>query len=302
MSSPLRSPENEVAIVMRTFDRPLFLTRAVQSVLKQSYQSWRLIIVNSGAPDDVQAVMNHASGEFRGRVVVIQSVQRGGLQCIGCLTNEGLAAAEESRWVTVLDDDDTWHSSFLARAVERLTVQKRHPDVRGVAAQSMVLNEVLESGALRQVDAKPFNPGLRRIELMSLAASNLFTGNAFVYEREVLSQIGLYSETLPVLDDWDFNLRFALKFDIDVISEPLANYHRRMATSDLGRAHQNTSHELHDFIYNKIVNDHLRADLARGLTGLGPLMAVSSRLRAVSEKIGKIEQRTRARASLPKEG
>jgi glycosyltransferase involved in cell wall biosynthesis len=287
---------------MRTFDRPLFLTRAVQSVLKQSYQSWRLIIVNSGAPDDVKAVINQASGEFRGRVVVIQSAQRGGAQCIGCLTNEGLAAAEESRWVTVLDDDDTWHSSFLARAVERLTVQKRHPDVRGVATQSMVLNEVLESGALRQVDAKPFNPGLRRIELMSLAASNLFTGNAFVYEREVLSQIGLYSETLPVLDDWDFNLRFALKFDIDVISEPLANYHRRVATSDLRRAHQNTSHELHDFIYNKIVNDHLRADLARGLTGLGPLMAVSSRLRAVSEKIGKIEQRTRARASLPKEG
>jgi glycosyltransferase involved in cell wall biosynthesis len=286
--------EDDVGIIMRTRDRPVFLARAVESVLRQQYEGWRLVIVNNGEEGPVREVLDRSKAALRRRVTVVQEPHRESPSRIGRLTNKGLRAVD-SRWVTVLDDDDTWHPTFLGRAIERLTVSRRHPNVRGVVTQSMVVNEVLEDGIPKVRSVRDFNPGLRCIELMALAASNPFTCNSFVYERAVLDELGLYDETLPVLDDWEFNLRFAQRFDIDVIPEPLAFYHQREQVDDTNAAMQNTPAEQHQFFYNKIVNDRLRTDLMKGQSGLGTLMAVSSKLKAMSEKIGRIDQRTRDR-------
>ena len=53
---------------------------------------------------------------------------------------------------------------------------------------------------------------------------------SFVFRREIFTEIGLYNEELPVLGDWEFNLRFIAKHDIFVIQKPLANYHHRLST------------------------------------------------------------------------
>jgi hypothetical protein len=56
---------------------------------------------------------------------------------------------------------------------------------------------------------------------------NFFPPIAFLFRRTVHDQVGGYDETLPVLGDWDFNLRFLLKADIGVLPKPLAYYHHR---------------------------------------------------------------------------
>lgn len=291
MAQALNKHEDQVTIIMRTCRRPIFLARAVQSVLDQEHAQWQLVVVNDGPAADAGGVIERFAERLQGRVQVMQSAGSGTPPCIGRLTNEGLRASD-GRWITVLDDDDTWDPAFLRRTVGRLSDARRHPQVRGVATQSLIVEDQVGGGILTEGPTRTFNPGFCRVDLLSLAAANLFTSNSFVYERSALEQAGYYDETLPVLDDWDFNLRFARKFEIDVIAEPLARYHRRTAT-DASPAHRNTPDPLHDFYHNKIINDRLRSDLDSGSTGLGWLMALSGRLKSMSEKIGKIEQRTR---------
>ena len=42
-----------------------------------------------------------------------------------------------------------------------------------------------------------------------------------------ITEIGGFNETLPVLGDWDFYLRFLSRFNIAILPKHLANYHQR---------------------------------------------------------------------------
>jgi glycosyltransferase involved in cell wall biosynthesis len=290
MHLPQSVQTDGVAVIMRTRDRPQFLGRAIESLLAQNFQQWALVLVNSGAPETVTTCLRPHASDLAGRVGVVHADPKQH-PVIGSLTNLGILQSE-SRWITVLDDDDTWDPTFLSRTTARLSHERRHPDVRGVATQSDQVEDILEDGRYIEGATSPFNPTLRRVELLAMAAANLFTGNAFIYERSVLATVGTYSETLPVLDDWDFNLRFAARYDIDVIPECLAHYHRR-TTVPLQAEAANTSLDAHSFFHTKIVNDYLRQDMETGKTGIGWLMALSGRLRSMSEKIGRVDKRTR---------
>ncbi|HEY1089379.1 MAG TPA: hypothetical protein VGE37_16875, partial [Archangium sp.] len=41
--------------------------------------------------------------------------------------------------------------------------------------------------------------------------------------------------TLPLYEDWDFNLRFLSAFDVAFVPKPLANYHHRQAAQGTAR-------------------------------------------------------------------
>ncbi len=48
----------KVAIIMRTKDRNIFLKRAIESVINQTYKDWILVIVNDGGNlDDIQKLL-----------------------------------------------------------------------------------------------------------------------------------------------------------------------------------------------------------------------------------------------------
>jgi len=268
---------------MRTRDRAHLLERAIASVLAQDWTDWHLIIVNNGDEASVAAAVQCHSVGLAGRYQLV-TVNNGIAKTnLGQLTNAGIHASQ-SRWITQLDDDDSWEPTFLSRATARLDAQRTHEDVKAVATQSLMITEDIVSTIIHEQSRKVMNPGFRRVELFKLANANLFACNAFVYERSALTQVGMYDETLPVLDDWEFNLRFACQFDIDVIDEPLAHYRRRAPTK-LADSNNNTASVDHNFWHNKIVNDRLRADFRTGQLGVGWMMAMSVRLQSMTNKM-----------------
>lgn len=82
-----------VDIVMRTKDRPVFLARALDDVLAQTFTDWRLTIVNDGGdPELVDEAVGHRS-ELTDRTEVIhlpESLGRGGAidRGVGACTSE----------------------------------------------------------------------------------------------------------------------------------------------------------------------------------------------------------------------
>ncbi len=71
--------------------------------------------------------------------------------------------------------------------------------------------------------------------------------------------VGPFNGQLRVLGDWEFHLRFLRRFDIDVIAEPLANYHHRTTTT--AGVYGNTVHAqsaLHRSTRVALINDAVR--------------------------------------------
>ena len=55
----------------------------------------------------------------------------------------------------------------------------------------------------------PYNHWLQNVYLSDLAVENRFPPISFLFRRSVYDKIGGFDEELPVLGDWDFNLKVA---------------------------------------------------------------------------------------------
>jgi len=292
-----------VDIITRTKDRPVFLARMIESVLEQTFEDWRIVLVNSGDPAIVEKAFGDRQAELRGRYTVIEAGEE---RRLGALLNIGAKAAD-AKYVVVLDDDDSWEESFLTRTVAVLD-DPFHPAVGGCISRTWVIEEVVEDGKIRRIRDYGLDDDLRNLSIFKLAGMNRFSPNSFVYRREAYEKVGYFDESLPVLEDWDFNLRFLMEYEIQVVEDYLSHYHLRPQIGD-GDASNTQFHsgDKHRFFETLIINQKLRQEISENRVGLGFVMSHShairdlndkfrrlqSKLESVSDKVGKVNSRTR---------
>ena len=281
-----------ISIITRTIKRPALLERALKSVLAQSFDDWQWVVVTPDPDVSVAPLLERYESQIRGRSRVLRFESSApGMR--GQPLNHAIANTQ-SEFITVLDDDDTWEPSFLERMTGCLECPPA-PSVAGAVCQTLCQNESSLEEGLRPLDHYHLNPELRSITLAQLAVVNRFCTHAFVYRRSALEKTGLYPEDYPVLEDWHFNLRFVLHWDIAVIPEVLTTYHLRPEVKSGAEANsQHAELDLHKFFESHLINDYLRQDLASGRAGLGHILATAAQSRALSDRLHKIEGRVKA--------
>jgi glycosyltransferase involved in cell wall biosynthesis len=256
----------KAGIIMRTKNRPVLLKRAIGSVCSQTFSDWELVIVNDGGdPAEVEALVENAPADSRRRITCLHHAESKGMEAA---SNAGLAALQ-SRYVLVHDDDDSLHPEFLARTTAYLD-EPPHLSVKGVVTGTQRVYEVIEGSTVRETSMHPYNDWLRNISLRRMLVENVFAPIAFLFDREACLEAGAFREDLPVLGDWDFNVRFLTRFEIGLIPEVLARYHDRhmVQDGDYSSSVQGKAH-LHAFYDNLLRNEWLREDIAMGRTGPG---------------------------------
>ncbi len=106
-----------VSIITPVFDTPVsWLGEAVDSVLKQVYENWELLLIDDGstATDLLRALPGVAARDRRIRLVRLESHQG-----ISAALNRGVDLAE-GQWLTFLDHDDVLEPDALFQNVELL--------------------------------------------------------------------------------------------------------------------------------------------------------------------------------------
>jgi GT2 family glycosyltransferase len=216
-----------VTIVMRTYERPIMLARAIASVQNQTYRDWTLIIVNNGGnPGPVEDVVRVAkSATPCGDIRVLHLSERVGMEEA---SNRGLAATE-SDFFAIHDDDDSWNARFLEVAVDGM---RAHPSAAAVVTGIYRIHELYRDGKIRPVHSEKFYLSEERLTFRGMIGNNTFPPIAALFQRRLLSEIGEFDSSLPVLGDWEFNLRAVLAGGFVYIPERLANYHTRTPDSE----------------------------------------------------------------------
>lgn len=103
------------SVIIPTFDRPALLAAAVQSVLAQRIDTFECIVVDDGGSQPLNLPADP-------RIRLLRREQSGGA---AAARNTGLEAAC-GRYVTFLDDDDTYAEGRLSNVIDALVV---HPVV-----------------------------------------------------------------------------------------------------------------------------------------------------------------------------
>lgn len=247
--------EPTVAIITRTRNRPLLLKRAIHSVLKQSWPYWVHVIVNDGGnPGEVEAVVGPYRAAYEGRLLIVTHPQSLGMEAA---SNAGIRVSS-SDYVIIHDDDDSLEPDFLSETVAYLEAPPL-PQVQGVVTLTTRIDEEIVDDTVRETGRRLYKSMEGCIRIDDMASLNSFPPISFLFRRHVLDEVGWFDEHLPVLGDWDFNLRFIMKHDIGVIPKALANYHHRPAIrqGQMG----NTVHaqaDLHAFYDMLVRNRYIR--------------------------------------------
>jgi len=278
--------KTEVAVITRTKNRNLLLRRAIESVLGQTHQDWQMVIVNDGGEaQGVEALVAEYEEPFKGRCSIVHHPQSLGMEAA---SNAGIKSCD-SQYVVIHDDDDSWQSEFLTKCVKFLK-DNRFASVKGVTSYSTRYIETVKDNKVTVQYTEPFNLWLKSVSLFRMAQGNVFPPISFLYERSVYEEIGFYREDLPVLGDWEFNLRFIEKYDIGLIPEELANYHHRLQISEGEMSNSVIKDDYkHKFYDTMLRNELLRGDLAQQKNGMGYLVNISHGFGLVQSQIAPIE-------------
>ena len=221
---------------MRTFERPVLLARAVASVQNQTFTDWELVIVNNGgdpiAVDSVVSVARQSSSA--GSIKVLHLDDRCGMEEA---SNRGLAETE-AEFFAIHDDDDTWRAEYLEKSVAEL---RRHMTAAAVVSGVTKVHETYRGGKVWPVRHEDFYLDEGRLTYRGMIGNNTFPPIAALFRSRVLHEVGMYDATLPVLGDWEFNLRAVNAGGFVFLNERLANYHVRTPDSDASSGNSITS-------------------------------------------------------------
>ena len=211
-----------VAIIVRTKDRPAFLTRALANIAEQTYPHYTVVVVNDGgAKAPVDAIVRKSALE-EGQVQVLHRTGGEGMEAA---SNAGIRASE-SDFIAVHDDDDLWEPTFLEKTVARLVETD-------AAMVTVRIDEYFErfnqdDGTFEYLGTAPFWGFIQGVHLHDLFRINRAVPIGILHRRSLHDELGYYNEDLPVVGDWEFNLRVAENYPVEFIDENLAHWSKRV--------------------------------------------------------------------------
>ena len=214
-----------VSVVTRTRNRPVLLTRALQSVGAQSFQDLELVIVNdAGSTEPVESALASAPQWLKERTRVVTNETSHGREAA---LEDGLAVSS-CEFFAIHDDDDSWEPGFLAACVAHLD---EHPEHGAVATRCDVVDEMVTEEGLVERGHWVMTKDGESWTLIDTMVANYVPPISQLIRREVADRIGHWDGTLLTQADWDFNLRLLATSPVGFINgEPLAHWHHRDST------------------------------------------------------------------------
>lgn len=199
-----------VSVIIPTYNQARFITRAVESVLAQSYSNYELIVVDDGSTDGTQAVL----AGYADRLVCLRQehAERSAAR------NFGLRHAT-GRYVAFLDADDTLLPNMLAMQTNYLERHLRTAFVHGYALMADADNHIVKPEVLM---GAPLDSGQTPFASLLVGTSVLI--HTALVRRSCLDEVGGFDGSLSGCEDWDLWLRLAARYEVGFTHRPVAVY------------------------------------------------------------------------------
>lgn len=205
------APAPTVSVIIPTYNRAHVLTRALESVLAQTFEDFEVLVVDDGSTDGTAALM--AEYEARDeRVRYLVQPQNAG---VSAARNRGLREVRGA-YIALLDSDDEWLPAKLERQVARF---EELPDEVGLLYGGV---EDVGPGGVRAVHTPEHRGDLSS---MMLRRNVIHGTSGVMIRRAAAERAGYFDEGIPAIEDWDYWIRVTRHFEVDFVSEPLIRYH-----------------------------------------------------------------------------
>ncbi len=196
-----------VSVIIPTFNRGDVLSRAIGSVLGQTFGDFELIVVDDGSTDHTKDLVTSLTGTIR---YIIQS-HKG----VSAARNRGILEST-GKLVAFLDSDDEWREDKLEKQVKLFESRDQHFICHSDELWLRHGKIVIQKEIHRKQGGYFFERVLERC---------LISPSAVIMTRILLNETGYFDESLPAAEDYDLWLRITAYNSVKFIDEPLIIKH-----------------------------------------------------------------------------
>jgi glycosyltransferase involved in cell wall biosynthesis len=205
----MRQESPLISVIIPTYNRAGCIERAVNSVLAQTYTNLEVIVVDDGSEDNTESVVaSMPDGRVR---YVKQDANRGA----AAARNAGVRHAE-GELIAFQDSDDYWYPDKLEK---QMNYWEKHPEY------SMIYGTYIRRLGNGHISfAVPGDCERETLEgniFEYLILDNSIGAPTMILKKEAFMEVGGFDETMSCLEDWDFAVKFALKYSIGFVEEPV---------------------------------------------------------------------------------
>jgi glycosyltransferase involved in cell wall biosynthesis len=204
----------KVSVVIPAYNVMAFLPETLESVLRQTFTDFEVLIVNDGSSDHI---VEWAAQITDPRVQLISQEN----QRVSAARNTGIAHAK-GEYVAFLDADDLWEPTKLAQQVHCLD---NDPAIGLVYTWTRLVDQ--QNRPIGRVFASHIEGD---VWYQLLENDPISSGSSPLVRRCCFDVVGVFDRSLAYAPDLDMWVRIAFRYPIAVIKEPLVRY-RQYSTS-----------------------------------------------------------------------
>jgi len=204
------------SVIIPMFDREAYIGETIESVLRQTFSSFEVIVIDDGSTDNSLSIVK--TYEYDERVVLVQQKNRG--RCAA--RNHGLEIAQGD-WICFLDSDDLYNASHL-NLLYSLTSNRT--EFKAFATEQTM------GGNRKQYPLKKFARPEFVLDFKHFIRHNPISLNQLCIKAELAPSFP--DERLAMAEDW-FYLRSVAFYNriykVDIVTTDVRLHHNRTMTT-----------------------------------------------------------------------
>ena len=201
----MKSENPLVSILLNCYNAEKFISKAIESVLNQTYDNWELIVWDDGSTDNTLEIVKRFKNE---KILIYENKENLGLG------KSRIAATKKLKGelISIIDADDFFHNDKILKQVE---VFKKNKNISICSTWTKILDNNFK---LHRIFATQMSNDQLKNRLNFI---NTIPHPSIMYKRKDAEEVGWYTDNLEYAQDYDLTLKLINKGDIHIIKEYL---------------------------------------------------------------------------------
>lgn len=215
------------SVILPLFNKASYVTKAIESVLSQTFADYELVIMDDGSKDDSYAIASKAI-EGRKNCHLYQQENAG-----VSMARNNAAAFSQGDYLCFLDADDWWAPSFLE---EMSGLIEAFPEAGIYGTGYTIFNETKRKTRLAPIGVEQgFERGyINYCQVYAKTfAMPLWTG-AVCIPRVIFDEMQGFPKGIKLGEDFLLWIKIALKYKVAFLNKPLAFYNQDVEEANRG--------------------------------------------------------------------
>ena len=192
-----------ISVVIPTFNRLIYLERAIKSVLNQTISVNEIIIVDDGSDDGTSEFIH---SNYPNLKYIFQSNSG-----VSAARNTGIKAAS-SNWIAFLDSDDAWVTNKIQKQITELEL---NPEMNFCHSNEIWIRngrEIKQKNTHKKFGGYIFDKCLDKCRI---------SPSTVICRKSLLIKLNGFDEDLAICEDYDLWLRITSDNPVIYIEKPL---------------------------------------------------------------------------------